>query len=1342
MDDARNYEIEWRQRMKDSNVDISDFKLMKIADTGHATRTCRAKENSQIPDLPAPRRRKMILPQLTSSEFLRHVTPAADVRDTNCHWPIVHRADRVAAESKEIQPPQPHSVCLTDLTQHETPSLVAPRAETECVALESPLISVAEDAESPLNSCVDQLDGVRILGNKNVAGYLRSNLKTLHSVLQADADRVPDPPIEETHDLTDCVPVRADAELPLEAYTVKQVWKRKPESSKMVTLPDGKLYQEFAHHVSRIGLFTPSEGSNMLDPRSYTGTRITEGVYDSGEKFVDNTPWFPFGATTKDQTAKQSRALKERWRGKTYLEIVDMNTLTEIPPAAGTRPREHHPPEVPLTADLMATADDASSEDDDEVDELHEAPVQALIAETVKRSYSSKRAKPLKPKGPKHRYKVLEICTHTQNVTLKGIERGWHGLVPITIETGFDLYTEKGRKEGWKKLMKDLPDLIVAEWPCDPHCSWTHLNLARGGTMASNIRAAQDRVAPSIKWIAKVERWQRQRNKFFVAEQPSNCGSWKLPDLQEMQRENWSTILDMCQYGLKDPLTQDAYRHRTKLVHNSFGIHKTMQRLCPGKHVHQVTGGTTMMKDANGIWMQVNRSTFAGWYTPQFCDSLLAGVEIDLKLHPSQRQRHAGSTHHTYPATTRDRSSKSEQCPHRDCQHYCSTKSGIEQHWKQHHSQDGPFPGHGKRRKLTHVRDNNAPDDAGTDSVGKENSQIAAGSQGSATEAPAGADDRTLAADTYYPDTPLQGSSPIMQYPGFAPMQDLSKGYTDLEAQQHGFADANEWQRRTVESQAVGLQRIPLAPHERTVQPPEAQTPGEPPVPETRGAGAQTPMSLRRRTLKPMKKAAGMVPILRRERRTGYAEGSRRAGKLLEGLLPGLVMKGKKKLEKDVFPTARDANDSGAPALFQKDRDEQEQRLQESVDAANAAANGDTSFGSSPTISQEIPQPQGRPTEHGPPQQSRGQVEARPGVTPNTRRATDLQGYPHDLASYLSCEDHASNLHPTADLICDETDMPIEVRRIPESYKRLVRNAHRNLGHPGNYALVRLMKTAKCPQELITYARYMKCPTCIRRSAPGRVPRVSMPYRPTRFNMLVGVDVKYVKDGYGQSWPCLNILDLATGFNVFVPMPDRKAQTIADTFKWAWLSWASSPDKIVCDQGREFYGEFQRVQQMLGSKFRMIPTEAPWQNGMVERHGGVVGDIIDSIVQECSPVGLEQMRDVCLHACMSKNRRPGRTGYSPRTLVFGVDERLALSGLNHYLEEPDDAALKNASKDELIRQTMAFRKAAMHAVVELDHSEKWADAIKFPSRPSEAQLFLPGHQVVFWRKAKTTTRRS
>ena len=59
-----------------------------------------------------------------------------------------------------------------------------------------------------------------------------------------------------------------------------------------------------------------------------------------------------------------------------------------------------------------------------------------------------------------------------------------------------------------------------------------------------------------------------------------------------------------------------------------------------------------------------------------------------------------------------------------------------------------------------------------------------------------------------------------------------------------------------------------------------------------------------------------------------------------------------------------------------------------------------------------------------------------------------------------------------------------------------------------------------------------------------------------------------------------------------------------------------------------------------GTHFNFTALEAPWQNGMVERRGGVLGYIFAATVMETSLVGLDQMKDVCMHAALAKNRRP------------------------------------------------------------------------------------------------------
>ena len=73
------------------------------------------------------------------------------------------------------------------------------------------------------------------------------------------------------------------------------------------------------------------------------------------------------------------------------------------------------------------------------------------------------------------------------------------------------------------------------------------MNIGEGGLTAEKILEKRKSHSKLINWIARQERWQRKRNGHWLGEQPERCGSWSLGATQEMQRENWNTVFDMCQ---------------------------------------------------------------------------------------------------------------------------------------------------------------------------------------------------------------------------------------------------------------------------------------------------------------------------------------------------------------------------------------------------------------------------------------------------------------------------------------------------------------------------------------------------------------------------------------------------------------------------------------------------------------------------------------------------------------------------------------------------------------------------------------------------------------------------
>ena len=177
----------------------------------------------------------------------------------------------------------------------------------------------------------------------------------------------------------------------------------------------------------------------------------------------------------------------------------------------------------------------------------------------------------------------------------------------------------------------------------------------------------------------------------------------------------------------------------------------------------------------------------------------------------------------------------------------------------------------------------------------------------------------------------------------------------------------------------------------------------------------------------------------------------------------------------------------------------------------------------------------------------------------------DLKPWDPTFYGLLHAHDYPEG-NPDSDLLTEE-ELPPEATSF---LRRLIRNCHRNLGHPSNFALVRLMVVAKCHPDMIAYAQHRKCDVCARRASPKRVPRASMPYRPTRFNDAFGIDLKWVKDATGETFYLLNILDLATGFNLGILLKDKSAKAVSEAFKNYWLTWAGPPGRVVADQGSGF----------------------------------------------------------------------------------------------------------------------------------------------------------------------------
>ena len=151
----------------------------------------------------------------------------------------------------------------------------------------------------------------------------------------------------------------------------------------------------------------------------------------------------------------------------------------------------------------------------------------------------------------------------------------------------------------------------------------------------------------------------------------------------------------------------------------------------------------------------------------------------------------------------------------------------------------------------------------------------------------------------------------------------------------------------------------------------------------------------------------------------------------------------------------------------------------------------------------------------------------------------------------------------------------------------------------------------------------------------------------------------------------------------------------------------------------------------------MTATEAPWQNGMVERHGQVLGEIVSTMVDTSQLSGTKDMDMAGVFAAAAKNRRADATGHSARERVFGVKEKMPGSVIDALQEGENPAEMDEGWRDPVTRRSAQLRAEAQKAMITLDADQRWKKALATGVNRTSLE-WTAGAQVFYWRAQKAT----
>ena len=172
------------------------------------------------------------------------------------------------------------------------------------------------------------------------------------------------------------------------------------------------------------------------------------------------------------------------------------------------------------------------------------------------------------------------------------------------------------------------------------------------------------------------------------------------------------------------------------------------------------------------------------------------------------------------------------------------------------------------------------------------------------------------------------------------------------------------------------------------------------------------------------------------------------------------------------------------------------------------------------------------------------------------------------------------------------------------------------------------------------------------------------------------------------------IIDDGTDWCVAKYVKDGKsAVKLYQCFEEAWIEWAGPPDKLVGDSERGFAAlEFVEKLSRAGTLFSPAAAYAPWQKGKVERKVRSFKEATTKAVLHLGIKGPDEMRLAGIDVAAALNHRPGPSGISPGTMLFG--QRMKLYAELYADGEP---ALHPLDNNNALARRLQIRSAAKQA---------------------------------------------
>ena len=235
--------------------------------------------------------------------------------------------------------------------------------------------------------------------------------------------------------------------------------------------------------------------------------------------------------------------------------------------------------------------------------------------------------------------------------------------------------------------------------------------------------------------------------------------------------------------------------------------------------------------------------------------------------------------------------------------------------------------------------------------------------------------------------------------------------------------------------------------------------------------------------------------------------------------------------------------------------------------------------------------------------------------------------------------------------------------------QRTVQRLHRNLGHPTNLELARILKQRNASASIIAAAQQHTCTLRDAHRPPPQVPKSSLRTSGS-FNARVQADTVWIhpptsvqQDGKKpHPVPILSIVDATTKFMTARVIPKEQSDDLITAFERSWIRFFGPPAILQIDDHRGWASETLRTWASdHGIQLEISPGQAHTRLSVIERRHQVLRRGLELFLaqepQPDKPVSEQLARAIC-YVIPQINNSPNVQGYSATQWAMGVQPRM------------------------------------------------------------------------------------